>query len=392
MLLGPCVANHFAFECVRIDLEPFEMVLSIISCRLGGSVGDKESIPRPYVVVGTAYAYPEEDEPGRGRILVFDCKSLGGNEMTSNNSLKPVRQVAEEHTTGGVYSLCNYMGNALFATINSRLKLYQFKEQDGAGQLTSVSSHHGHILSLFVKSKGEHAIVGDLMRSISAYSYGAKEGIEEIARDYNANWTTSCDILSSNVYLGAENWNNIYTLRRNTEATSEEARCRLNTQGRYYLGEMVNKFTPGSLVSSSGMDVDDQTVVPGSQTLYATVDGSLGSILGLDKQNYLFFKCLERSVAKVVPAIGGLSHEEFRSFAAEKRVQPCTNFVDGDLVESILDLSKDEMNAVVEHMNSDGTWELPDDTALVIGEEQDKMSTISLEEVIHRVEEMSRQH
>ena len=379
------------------------MVLSIISCNLGGaSVGDRGDCVKPYVVVGTAYAYPDEDEPARGRILIFECRRPEEAKMSTSISFKPVRQITEEHTSGGVYSLCSFKGNCLYATINSRLKLYVFKEQDDLGQLKAVSSHHGHILSLFVKSKDDHAIVGDLMRSISVYNYSSSSddglnGIEEIARDFNANWTTSCEILSSNVYLGAENWNNIYSLRRNVDATSEEARCRLETQGMYYLGEMVNKFARGSLVMtppSSDNALDDQGILggTGSSTLYATVDGSIGVIMGLDKTNFLFFRCLEKAMSKVAPVIGGVTHEEFRSFEAEKRLHPSVNFIDGDLVESFLDLAKDEMLAVVEHMNSDGTWESPDENSLVLGDEDDKMATLTVDDVLVRVEEISRLH
>ena len=379
------------------------MVLSIISCSLGGSsVGDIGDLVKPYVAVGTAYAYPEEDEPARGRILVFECHRSDEVEISTSASFKPVRQISEEHTSGGVYSLCNFQGNSLYATINSRLKLYVFKVLDGVGQLKAIASHHGHILSLFVKSKDNLAIVGDLMRSMSVYNFSSSSnegalGIEEIARDFNANWTTSCDILSPTVYLGAENWNNIYSLRRNADATSEEARCRLETQGMYYLGEMVNKFAQGSLVlvpPSSENVIGDESIISGtgSSTLYATVDGSIGVIIGFDKFNYVFFKCLEKAMAKITPSIGGVSHEEFRSFEAEKRLHPSVNFIDGDLVESFLDLGKDKMSIVVDHMNSDGTWELPDNNTLVLGENDDKMATLSVDDVLNRVEEISRLH
>ena len=366
------------------------MVLSIINCELGGMVPGENESAKPYIVVGTAYAYPDEDEPARGRILIFECRESDDVDMGTVSISKPIRQVVDEHTSGGVYSLCCFKGNTLCATINSRLKLYVLEEQDDISQLKSIASHHGHILSLFVKASGENIIVGDLMRSISVYSYSSN-GIEEIARDYNASWTTSCEIVSPNIYLGAENWNNIFSLRRNADATSEETRCRLETQGGYYLGEMVNKFIPGNLVMPPPVsDVDDRVIVTGSSTLYATVDGSIGVIMGLDKSSYLFFKCLEKSMAKVLPIIGGVSHEEFRSFEAEKRTRVSLNFVDGDLIEQFLDMNKSEMEQVANLMNSDGTWQIPDKTLVVA--EDDDIATITVEEIQQRVEEISRLH
>jgi DNA damage-binding protein 1 len=92
------------------------------------------------------------------------------------------------------------------------------------------------------------AIVGDLMRSISLVQYYPEhKALEEVARDFNGNWTTAMEMLTDNLYLGAENWSNLYVLRRNAKATSDEIRCRLETVGRFHLGEMCNKFVRGSL-------------------------------------------------------------------------------------------------------------------------------------------------
>ena len=41
------------------------------------------------------------------------------------------------------------------------------------------------------------AIVGDLMRSISLVQYYPQHGtLEEVARDFNANWTTAIEMLT----------------------------------------------------------------------------------------------------------------------------------------------------------------------------------------------------
>merc|ERR1719401_270107 len=67
-----------------IKLEPFEMILSVESVSLGvnSQPSESKSPPsdalspvehRPYVVVGTAYAFPDEDEPSKGRVIVVEC-------------------------------------------------------------------------------------------------------------------------------------------------------------------------------------------------------------------------------------------------------------------------------------------------------------------------------
>jgi hypothetical protein len=57
----------------------------------------------------------------------------------------------------------------------------------------------------------------------------------------------------------------------------------------------------------------------------------------------------------IVPAIGGLSHEEFRRFCNERRSSPQRNLVDGDLIEHFLDLSPSDAELVVKQLSEDLT-------------------------------------
>jgi hypothetical protein len=59
--------------------------------------------------------------------------------------------------------------------------------------------------------------------------------IEERARDYNANWMTAVEILDDDTYLGAENSFNLFTVRKNNDAATDEERGRLEVVGEYHL-------------------------------------------------------------------------------------------------------------------------------------------------------------
>ncbi|CAB9504646.1 damage-binding protein 1 [Seminavis robusta] len=470
--MGNCVRflDDTTFDDIeRFDLEPYEMILSMTYASLrvhsptssastatdteggvnsGDPTGDGSGASnfRTYLLIGTAYALPDEDEPTRGRIMVMSCGGSGMEEeaATSNNA-RAIRQVTELQVRGAVYSMSQFYDGKVLAAVNSKTQILQLTDDVNAGgmKLNFVGvGHHGHILSLFVKSQagrqaslaaspasGEEqkgpaavasvpmdvdnphkkkkpapaseqemlAIVGDLMRSISVVQYYPQhDTLEEIARDFNTNWTTAIEMLNDDVYLGAENWNNLFVLRRNTKSQSEEIRCRLDTIGEFHLGEMVNKFMKGSLVmphsSNSAANTRKSTrrgsvtsptkkktadgtspskggqgaavrirrppVVIGSQTLFGTVEGTLGCILGLDVRTAAFFSCIERAMTKVIRPIGDFGHQKFRAFDAERRIHPHHGFVDGDLVESFLDLDRTTMDAVVKEMNRDGGWEV----------------------------------
>lgn len=51
-------------------------------------------------------------------------------------------------------------------------------------------------------------------------------------------------------------------------------------------------------------------------------------------------------MARVIKPVGKIEHSFWRSFATERKVEPCEGFIDGDLIESFLDLSSDKMKEV----------------------------------------------
>ncbi|KAI3937749.1 hypothetical protein MKW92_004607 [Papaver armeniacum] len=316
-------------------LDTYEYGCSILSC----SFADDTNF---YYCVGTAYVLPEESEPTKGRILVF---------VVEDGKLQ---LIAEKETKGSVYSLNSFNGK-LLAAINQKIQLYKWVlRDDGSRELQLECGHHGHILALYVQTRGDFIVVGDLMKSISLLIYKHEEGaIEERARDYNANWMTAVEILDDDIYLGAENNFNLFSVRKNSEGTTDEERARLESVGEYHLGESVNRFRHGSLIPT---------------VIFGTVNGVIGVIASLPQEHYLFLEKLQSNLVKVIKGVGGLNHEQWRSFNNEKKTVDAKNFLDGDLIESFLDLSRNRMEEISTAMS------------------------VSVEELCKRVEEMTRLH
>lgn len=79
--------------------------------------------------------------------------------------------IAEKETKGAVYSLSAFNGK-LLAAINQKIQLYKWMlREDGTRELQSECGHHGHILALYVQTRGDFIVVGDLMKSISLLIY-----------------------------------------------------------------------------------------------------------------------------------------------------------------------------------------------------------------------------
>lgn len=76
--------------------------------------------------------------------------------------------------------------------------------------------------------------------------------------------------------------------------------------------------------------------------------------------------------------VGGFSHKDWRMFENRRSVSEARNFIDGDLVESFLDLPKAQMTKVVDKLNSDG---------MLDGTDQ-----FTVEDLTLRIEELAQLH
>ena len=57
---------------------------------------------------------------------------------------------------------------------------------------------------------------------------------------------------------------------------------------------------------------------------------------------------VQNRLAKVIKSVGKIQHSFWRSFYTEQKKDASIGFIDGDLLESFLDLSRDKMQEVVQ--------------------------------------------
>ncbi|KAM0880962.1 hypothetical protein ACQ4PT_033240 [Festuca glaucescens] len=339
--------DHQTFEFLFTHpLDQYECGCSMISC----SFSDDNKF---YYCVGTSYILPDEYEPAKGRILVFAVED------------GRLRLIVEKETKGAVYSL-NAFNGKLLAAINQKVQLYKWMtREDGLRELQSECGYHGHILALYTQTRGNFIVVGDLMKSISLLVYKHEESaMEELARDYNPNWMTAVEMIDDDIYIGAENSYNLFTVRKNSDAATDEERGRLQVVGEYHLGEFVNRFCHGSLV----MHLPDSEMGQIPTVIFSTINGVIGIIASLPHDQYVFLEKLQATLVKFIKGVGSLSHEQWRSFHNDKKTLDAHNFLDGDLIESFLDLNRGKMEEVAEAM------------------------AVRVEELLQRVEELARLH
>ncbi|KAK9958270.1 hypothetical protein ABG768_010405 [Culter alburnus] len=357
------VVDQHTFEVLHAhQFLQNEYALSMVSCKLGRD-------PAVYFIVGTAMVYPEEAEPKQGRIIVFHYTD--GKLQT----------VAEKEVKGAVYSMVEFNGK-LLASINSTVRLYEWTAEK---ELRTECNHYNNIMALYLKTKGDFILVGDLMRSVLLLAYKPMEGsFEEIARDFNPNWMSAVEILDDDNFLGAENAFNLFVCQKDSAATTDEERQHLQEVGLFHLGEFVNVFSHGSLVLQN---LGESSTPTQGSVLFGTVNGMIGLVTSLSEGWYSLLLDLQNRLNKVIKSVGKIEHSLYplkqglttwRSFHTERKTEQATGFIDGDLIESFLDLGRAKMQEVVSTLQIDD------------GSGMKREATV--DEVIKIVEELTRIH
>ena len=353
-----------------------------------------------YYCVGTTFM-PEDElggttqqESKKGRILLFSVAA-----DTRGQKRLELRAVAR--VRGTVYTVEPFRGG-LLAGINSRLALFQWVPRLGAaaaadvvldggagagaeprsfdGELRLIAARHGFVTVLSSWPEGDSVLVGDIMRSMSLISLarvrggaddgkdgGADDGtaapqnpehswvsdtsdvaLEEVCRDYNTMWTTATAMLDPSHYLAGENMHNLYCCRRDPNAVTDDERRRLEFVGGFHLGEFVNRFREGSLVMRAGATASGTGTTLTPRLVFGCVSGMIGVVASMSRDEFLVLSRLQAAAVKVLHGVGNMPYNEWRRFSSASRTDDARNFVDGDLVESILDMGPEDVARVLE--------------------------------------------
>ncbi|KAA0168369.1 hypothetical protein FNF28_02529 [Cafeteria roenbergensis] len=436
-------------------------VATLSSYETGGGDVVETAFLRQFLVLGTAIVDPDEDDPSRGRLLVFRVPALSG---AAGGSV-PLEPVAVQSTRGGVFALEPACGR-IVAGINSRVAVFALAGRSGAAaapadasgatgatssagaaaasaplSLVAECSFGGHTLALHLALAGglstdprdrapdgsqpyADLAVGDLIKSVSVLRYSKEDkALVEIARDPSTNWLTALACPGNDRFLACDSSFNLFSLERNTGGVTDEERGHLSMTGTFHLGDQVNRFRSGSLVmlppnlaapgevqrssdaesgtssssssssaavapaaadggaassSSAGVaaaaaaaaaagsdpsadkggPVVLQADVPRPQFLFGTVSGAIGAVISLPTAHFHFLRRLQQALAETIPGVGGLPHSGWRAWASAQLAyepmdpDPALGFIDGDLIERLLDLPPATVEVVAAAMNA----------------------------------------
>ena len=72
----------------------------------------------------------------------------------------------------------------------------------------------------------------------------------------------------------------------------------------------------------------------------------IGLVAGIQKEMFEFLSQVQEKLSKIVKSVGKIDHAFWRSFHNDRKTEPAMGSIDGDLIESCLDLSRAQLKEV----------------------------------------------
>lgn len=100
------------------------------------------------------------------------------------------------------------------------------------------------------------------------------------------------------------------------------------------------------------MKLPDSAIANIPTVLYGTINGSIGVIASLPQEQFAVLAELQTVLESYVKGVGGFDHQKWRSYDSpfsRSQIQS-SGFLDGDLIEQVLELSAEDVAKITELM------------------------------------------
>lgn len=289
---------------------------------------------KTYLVVGTGFQAPEQQEVTAGRVLGF---AVEGATLTLAFSLD---------VAGNVYGVLG-VGSYLVAAVNAQVNTYALKRDNSLELLSRWGC--AFIASSMVGGSTPDAstvVVGDAMRSLTVLHIDDNGRITENARDLDPYWTTAVAPYdeAKQQYIGTDIAMNLFVAERIPLEKQDGWSHTMRRRAAFHYGDMVNKF----VVADNGLG--DLAQAPLRMQL-CTAGGALGLLRDVEDSTLLAL--LQQAMAEEVLVPGHIAWEEWRTLRTDHRTAPPANVLDGELLGRFLACTaaqRERIVAVTSHL------------------------------------------
>ncbi|KAI7870661.1 mono-functional DNA-alkylating methyl methanesulfonate N-term-domain-containing protein [Spinellus fusiger] len=316
----------------RIYFQAQERPLAVTSTVFDNDAND-------YYILGTGYKNNAYDVIGQGRLMVF-C-------VTETRKLNLMCQVHVQ----GIVEAIRPMDGKLLVTTRGHMNVYRWEiKLGGKGSLVQEYVHPMQTVTTSVAVCDNVIVAGDMSCSMTALKYNPRSNtIEELGSNEFHQEVTAVESLTHDMYIGAEREGHLFVAEHSPPDSSDpHEEPILEIVSQWHLGEIVHRLQFGSLGVNT-VDPDLQTV--NSSLIFAATSGAIGMIVDLSAERFNLLRQMQNNMNRIVKSVGGFSHVDWRNWSIKDHQELSCNVIDGDLIESFLDLTPQQMQGVVDGQN-----------------------------------------
>ena len=330
-------------------------------------------------IVGTSIIENISKEPIKGHLYLLDIKQ--------NNNYK-FTKLLELETNGGIHKVISCQ-NFVYAAIGNILYIYKIKQlYDNSYEIKQIKKYTDFTLindiELLNESKNnyennqsnnnninititdQYLIVSDIGRSIGIYCFSLDDyKFTELYRDNSNTWIYSSIQISDDTFYIADIEGNIISLKKNVLTKGENDPLKLQRIAYYNFGERINsmiltKIKNKDLYSISNENIDYDFDDKVNIIFFVSLEGSLGQIIQINKDVYLFLEALQKFLVEKNESIGGFKYNNWKMFNYGMIKKQAKGFIEGDLIEKFLnndDIYKKQILKDLNYNNWNKTYE-----------------------------------
>mmetsp|Transcript_6255 Transcript_6255/g.6148 ORF Transcript_6255/g.6148 Transcript_6255/m.6148 type:complete len:479 (+) Transcript_6255:1676-3112(+) len=272
------------------------------------------------IFVGTGITEERIADPKSGFIRIFAIRDRCFYEVSHLNVLG-----------GGVSSLVPMSNDKFIGGVHSIIHYWKINPEN---QITSIDSSNKITYVLCMDTYNNFVAVADLIKSVTVFS-ADEEGLTIVAKNYSAMWPTCIQFISNTLIAVADMFGNLLLLEIQNH-------MKLNPIGGIHIGENINCMRKGTLVQVRSDEFPDNV----ESILLATTKGTLGVIASLPQDIYNILNLVQEELGLRIPQIGNMSLKSHRTPEIEKQNINFDFFLDGDFIETFLDISPEEQSTI----------------------------------------------
>ena len=324
-------------------------------------------------IIGTSIIENISKEAVKGHLYLL--------EINQNNNYK-FNKLLELETNGGVHKAIS-CEDIIYVAIGNILYIYQIKQIlfDNSYEIKLIkkyseftlindiqilneskiknnenilNNNNNNIIS--ITSNDQYLIISDIGRSIGIYCFNIKDNkFSELYRDNSNTWVLNTIQIKDDLFYISDIEGNIISLKRNNSKEDDDI-IKLERIAYFNIGERIN-----SMILTKIKNKDLLSITPKYKNLdndgkiniifFVTLEGTLGQIIQINKEIYMFLKALQDFLIKKIENIGGFDYNNWKMFRYGINNKIAQGYIEGDIIEKFLNNDDNYKKQILKELN-----------------------------------------